>query len=544
MNIVNVIFWVSLFFYLNLGINSLLFTYPDEGRNAFATLFMLKSGDFIVPFYNGEIRYDKPPLLYYSAIILHKIFFFLNLEISFRLVSVLSIFFSALILFEFTKYFLKEDILGKNFILFRYLAVVIYCSFVNIFIESKAFVPEPLLTLFIHLSLLAFFKIYNSENTKFWVYVFWISLGFGMLAKGIVSFIVVFLIIITFLLIEKKIYFLKELFNLFSFSIGVLIGISWFVFVGIQTNGDFLYHFFFVHNVGRFTGSSNMHINPPYFYLTVILVNVIPIIEIFLISFFSFLYKIFKNQKDDFSNLKFLFVYFLIVLVFYSLSKGKVHHYIMPALLPLSVLISYFLALYFKSNSKFGWLVSLGLLIPLVLYFVKVPAEFLVFKRILLIFFFISTILYFLLFNFLKNSAKEYYVFVLTSLKVLMFYFLVTFSVSKVFGNQYEFLIKIKSKSLMMVGDISTVSFYNLLINNQHKTDDLWYILQTNYLNNETINEINHAIKKRQEVLIFSEKKYLDVLLNTIKEAGFNYDIEEVIVAQSKLKVVKIHKSE
>ncbi|MCS6955164.1 MAG: phospholipid carrier-dependent glycosyltransferase, partial [Candidatus Calescibacterium sp.] len=188
-SLADITFWIVIFFFLTLGIDSIIITYPDEGRNAFATLFMINSGEFIVPYYNGEIRYDKPPLLYYLGIVIYKTLQFLgyeNIELSFRLISVFATIFSAFIVFELSKHFVQNRT-------YQYLSVILYIGFINIFIESKAFVPEPLLSLFINLSLLSFFKLYrqNQDNNITWIYIFWISMGLGILSKGIISIIIV-----------------------------------------------------------------------------------------------------------------------------------------------------------------------------------------------------------------------------------------------------------------------------------------------------------------------------------------------------------------
>ena len=115
--------------------------------------------NWVVPYYNGSIRYDKPALIYYLANIFYLFLsnFNVSIEVCYRLISVFSMFFSAVIVFKFAK------ILFEN-IYYRYLSVVIFISFVNIFIESKAFVPEPLFTFFILASFYSFFRFYSTQN--------------------------------------------------------------------------------------------------------------------------------------------------------------------------------------------------------------------------------------------------------------------------------------------------------------------------------------------------------------------------------------------
>ena len=55
-------------------INAYPISILDEAKNAEAAREMLSSGNFLVPFFNGELRTDKPPLHYYFMILGYKLF--------------------------------------------------------------------------------------------------------------------------------------------------------------------------------------------------------------------------------------------------------------------------------------------------------------------------------------------------------------------------------------------------------------------------------------------------------------------------------------
>src|SRR5512137_2327122 len=38
----------------------------DESRFSGATLEMIRRGEWVVPYFNGEYRFDKPPLIYWA----------------------------------------------------------------------------------------------------------------------------------------------------------------------------------------------------------------------------------------------------------------------------------------------------------------------------------------------------------------------------------------------------------------------------------------------------------------------------------------------
>ncbi len=46
----------------------------DEPRFAEASREMIQRGDYVVPYFNGQLRLDKPPLSYWAQVISFKIF--------------------------------------------------------------------------------------------------------------------------------------------------------------------------------------------------------------------------------------------------------------------------------------------------------------------------------------------------------------------------------------------------------------------------------------------------------------------------------------
>ena len=73
--------WVEILLLTLLGIYFFIFgnwflaiTSPDEGKNAYAALHMLTTGDWIVPYYNCQYRFEKPPLLYWLTALSFKLF--------------------------------------------------------------------------------------------------------------------------------------------------------------------------------------------------------------------------------------------------------------------------------------------------------------------------------------------------------------------------------------------------------------------------------------------------------------------------------------
>ena len=68
-----VLFLACLLFHVA-GTWSLPLIYRDEPRFAEASREMLERGDYIVPYFNNQFRFDKPPLTYWFQIASYRIF--------------------------------------------------------------------------------------------------------------------------------------------------------------------------------------------------------------------------------------------------------------------------------------------------------------------------------------------------------------------------------------------------------------------------------------------------------------------------------------
>jgi|GEM_PF-506285 len=314
------------FYFVIFGNWIISLTSSDEGKNAFVVLNMLKTKNYLVPYYNCEVRFEKPPMLYWVGLINSKIFG-LN-EFSLRLVSGLSaigvIIFSYLII----KKFFTDSFALK--------CVLILLSFPHVWIEARSFVPEMLLNFF-SVGGIYFFL----ANKPFLGWLFW---GFGVLTKGPVGIILPFTVILFFKFTKREL----KIFDIKGLLIFFLVGGSWYLYMIYKFGYLYFYKFFLKENIFRYTGKKLTHPYPFYYYFIVLILT----------SFFYLpaYYKIFAELKKNLLNIKnnyqsciknplFPFVlWFLFVLIFYSFSKNKLHHYILFTYPPLTVILAKFIS--------------------------------------------------------------------------------------------------------------------------------------------------------------------------------------------------------
>ncbi|MDQ7082466.1 MAG: phospholipid carrier-dependent glycosyltransferase [Aquificota bacterium] len=63
---------IAFVYFNNLGLNQVW--QPNEAFYAYGAREMLRTGDFITPVYNGEIRLNKPPMTYWITALSFMIF--------------------------------------------------------------------------------------------------------------------------------------------------------------------------------------------------------------------------------------------------------------------------------------------------------------------------------------------------------------------------------------------------------------------------------------------------------------------------------------
>ena len=373
--VVLLVLFVILYFY-RLGSVGLIDV--DEPRYAEAGREMLESGNWVVPYFNYTIRFDKPIFFYWLEAISMN-FFGVN-EFAVRLPSVLGALLCVSILFAFLKTFYD--------IAFALLGVIILISSFEFVALSRFSVTDMTLTSFISSSIFSFFlgyhKIINSHRFfKFQIVEFssWYILGFVFLAiavltKGPVAVIILGLIFIPFFWwIGKLEYFFKNR----SFWVGFLIFLAlilpWYFMVHFATGGEFTKIFFGVHNFSRFTSVVSGHRGSMFYFIPVVLIGFLPWIFFLPQAIFSLAKRGLRNLQSSTSEQVpwFCLWWFIVIFVFFSFSKTKLLTYILPFFPALSVLIAFWFNEMFKNQiSNRGLVIGLGVffLFSLVLLYI------------------------------------------------------------------------------------------------------------------------------------------------------------------------------
>ncbi|NPA04011.1 MAG: glycosyltransferase family 39 protein [Epsilonproteobacteria bacterium] len=313
------IFFTFLSFYATLG------SYPlfnlDEGAFSEATREMLVGKDFITTYLNGELRFDKPILIYWLQALSASIFG-LN-EFAMRLPSAIAATIWAFFLYIFTRRWFGEE---KAF-----WATFFMVGSLHISIIAKAAIADALLNLFIVLSLFTFYNYYRTRK-NFYLYISFAAVALGTLTKGPIAILIPLAVGLLFL--KDFNLWLKTVFNPVGLAIFFAITAPWYVMEYLRHGDEFIQGFFIKHNINRFKSTMEGHSGGFFYYVLVILVGLLPFTSIFLKSL-TYLCKWFNRPLT-----KYLAIWFLFVFAFFSFSSTKLPHYLVYGYTPLFILMS------------------------------------------------------------------------------------------------------------------------------------------------------------------------------------------------------------
>ena len=330
-------------FILDLGATGLV----DETPPLFAAAAraMSESGDWLTPKVNGIFRFDKPPLIYWLMgffYSLPKIEIWDSLgTLSARLPSSLGSLFLMLMIADTLFCWPQKG--DKQF--FTPIAGSLgFALSPLIIIWSRTAVSDALLTGTLGISLLLFWRRMASENNDKCIAA-WAFLGFAILTKGPVAFVLATLTITFFLIIQKD---WRSLLNKINpkkgFLITILISVPWYVLELLREGRPFWDNFFGYHNFQRYTSVVNNHSEPIWFFLYIMILASLPFTPFLYHGIFIAFREFLKSLKESCGVPDSLYTYSLCwlsaVLIFFSISATKLPSYWLPAIPAAAVLIS------------------------------------------------------------------------------------------------------------------------------------------------------------------------------------------------------------
>jgi 4-amino-4-deoxy-L-arabinose transferase-like glycosyltransferase len=341
----------------------------DEPRFAEASREMIERGDYVVPYFNNQVRLDKPPLAYWAQVVSYRIFG--ENDFAARFPSVVAAALTALLIFAWGVRIGGEKV--------GWWAAIIFTLSLQTFLHAKAAVADMWLVLFVTIAhwtgyeLLGFshrrivapdltiqrFNDLTTYRASFWCWVFYLALALGFLAKGPIAWTPL-------LTVSAIIIYTRDwpLARRFKFLPGILLTLAvvalWGIPALIQTHGEFFAIGIGRHVIGRSFATMEGHganslgmylLLLPFYFVTVF------------VSFFPWSIKLpwltcklWRKRKAGVIRLRqgyggqagagysridnYLLTGIAIIFVIFTLVKTKLPHYTLPAFPLLALLLA------------------------------------------------------------------------------------------------------------------------------------------------------------------------------------------------------------
>ncbi len=331
----------------------------DETEPLFAEAArqMTVTGDWITPFFNGETRFDKPPLIYwlmaiaYSALGVNE--WAVRLPSAIAAMALVSLGFYTLCFFASQS--LESGVQSQPSSKFKrpnWLCAGLGSALMVLNLETivwaRTGVSDMLLTGCMGGALLSFFLGYAQPSKPAvqacWYLAFYILIALAILTKKPVGIILPALIIGSFLLyLGNALAVLREMRVLLGGILVLAIALPWYGLV-IRANGwAYINSFFGYHNLERFTSAVNHHEGPWYYHFPVVLLGFAPW-SIYLpvaIARLQFWQRSHWRLRDRSTHLGlFALFWFMGVFGFFTIAVTKLPSYVLPLMPAAAILVA------------------------------------------------------------------------------------------------------------------------------------------------------------------------------------------------------------
>ncbi|HJN08201.1 MAG TPA: glycosyltransferase family 39 protein [Pirellulaceae bacterium] len=396
----------------------------DEPRNAGCAEEMLVRGDWVVPFFNGQLRDAKPVMLYW--LIMSAYGMFGVGEFAARFWSAALAVGTVLVTYQIGRRLFNPQV--------GLWAALILSTSLMFDVAGRAATPDSVLIFFVAMALMvyvlgAFPKKRHSEVAsqggdgsffpQRWpvVALLYAVMGGGILAKGPVALVVPTAVIGMFLLLRRlprgaagsaiveaqsadeswatkfsiaaivvllalvaqfggltglfvaaiivaiafslrgdhrwlgllkpfaPMHFLKTCWHmrpLTALAAALTVALPWFVWVGVETDGEFLRGFFLTEHFGRATTAMENHSGTPLFYPGAILVGFFPW-SVFMMPMLIDIVGRMRSRDENLAGLQFVVCWVCVFLGVFTLAETKLPSYITPCYPALALLCGKFL---------------------------------------------------------------------------------------------------------------------------------------------------------------------------------------------------------
>jgi len=322
--IILILFSAFLFF---VGLGAMPLTDPDETFYAETAKEMLTRGEIITPYIFGKPQFEKPPLYYWLVISSFKAFGVNEFAARFpsAIIGILGV---------IGIYLLGSALVSRKT---GFLAGVVLATSIQYLVLSRGCVTDILLGVTILYAFLFFFYAYlaGSGKTK-WYLLSAACLGLAVLTKGPIGLLLPAAIIALYMLFTGEIKRLKEIPIFRGAVVFLIVALPWYLLAYKAHGSEFIDAFFGFHNVVRFLHPEHASGDIFYYYAPIIAVGFLPWTIFLPMGIWQSLRE--KSKAIKKADL-FLLLWFLVIVIFFSISRTKLPTYVFPVYPALALLL-------------------------------------------------------------------------------------------------------------------------------------------------------------------------------------------------------------
>ncbi len=327
------------------GIGGVPLLDPDEPVYAETAREMILTGDYLSPRIFGDYWYDKPPMYYWLVAMAFHVFG--DGEFAARFPAGLMAGGTALMLyFSVTKLFNERAGFWSSLVL---------ASSLMFFYMGKAAVTDTTLLFFMTGALLSFL------HKRYWL--MYLCCALGTVTKGPIGVVFPGAIIFLYLVFMGQLRQILQMHVIRGLLLYFMVASPWYYAMYTVHGMEFINTFLGFHNLVRFTTPEHASRVTFWYYFPVIILGMFPWTGLL---FQSIKASISDSRIDEMRTLVFMHVWWLFVLIFFTICKTKLVSYILPMFPALAILIGWNISRMLQkmrhNTTFYSWMFGSGLL--------------------------------------------------------------------------------------------------------------------------------------------------------------------------------------
>jgi 4-amino-4-deoxy-L-arabinose transferase len=301
---------------------------PDETRYAEIPREMLASGDWIVPHLNGLRYFEKPPLGYWLNA--GAIWLFGENAFAVRFPAAVATGLTAALLFVWARRFTGEAATP-------WLATAIFLLSFEVVVIGVFCVLDSVLSLFVTGAILGLHGAYEQQTRcarSILLVLAGAACGLAFLTKGFLALAVPVIVIVPFAFWQGRLRICLRT-AWVPLVTAILVALPWAVAIHLR-EPDFWRYFFWVEHIERFTSPrGGQHPAPFWFYVPILLAGAMPWTPLV-----GSVVQGVRHTNRNQPMVRLALCWFVLPLLLFSASSGKLGTYILPCFPPLAFLIA------------------------------------------------------------------------------------------------------------------------------------------------------------------------------------------------------------